>query len=195
MRRLAMLLITGFLAAGTAGCTTARARTVPEPPALEPPPPPPRLIQPIDLKAGERPAPQDAADAERPSVVKPSSADRPRAEKPKPDPSREAPPQPKVEGSAESAQKPLAEVVKPPLLQTPPAAQLEAAARVRDLIDTAQTYLDKVDYTRLNADGRSQYDTARRFMVQALEALNESNLVYATKLADKAATLARLLPR
>ena len=50
--------------------------------------------------------------------------------------------------------------------------------------------LERVVYQSLDADGRAQYDTARRFMQQADEALKARNVVFAGKLADKAATMA-----
>ena len=60
---------------------------------------------------------------------------------------------------------------------------------VRDLLARAQRDLKRVDYAGLNADGKAQYDTARRFVDQAEQALKEQNLVFALTLADKAATL------
>jgi hypothetical protein len=50
-----------------------------------------------------------------------------------------------------------------------------------------------VDYNRLNADARTQYDQAKRFASQADEALKARNLVFASYLADKAAALAAQL--
>ena len=50
-------------------------------------------------------------------------------------------------------------------------------------------------YAALDADGRAQYDTARRFMHQAEEAMKSGNLAFAGKLADKAATMALVLIR
>jgi hypothetical protein len=47
-----------------------------------------------------------------------------------------------------------------------------------------------VDYGKLNADARAQYDQAKRFMEQAQQALRDRNFVFAATLADKAATLA-----
>ena len=188
-RPLTLLLIAGLLAAA-AGCANARARTVAEPPALEPPPPPPRLIQPVDFKSGDTARPVDDTPSHPTSTAKPPSAERPRTEKSKPDPSRETP-QVKVEGPVEGP-KPLPEVAKTPLLQAVPG---EVEKKVRELIASADNYLSQVDYTNLNVDGQTQYDTAKRFISQARQAIAESNLVYAAKLADKAATLARLLPR
>jgi len=188
-----LLLIAGLLVAA-AGCANARARTETEPPALEPPPPPPRLIQPVDFKADGPARPVDETASRPPSTAKPPSTDRARTEKSKPpDPSRETSPA-KVENPVEGP-KPLPEVAKTTLLQTPSGPQGEVEKKVRDLIGIAEDYLGQVDYKALNVDGQTQYDTAKRFISQSRQAIAESNLVYAAKLADKAATLARLLPR
>ena len=61
------------------------------------------------------------------------------------------------------------------------------AARAR------RTILNRIDYRALNADARTQYDTAKRFVTQAEEALRAKNLVFARNLADKAAALAAQL--
>jgi hypothetical protein len=52
-----------------------------------------------------------------------------------------------------------------------------------------------VNYGSLTVDGKAQYDTARRFVQQSEDALRTGNLVFAGKLADKAATMASVLVR
>jgi hypothetical protein len=64
---------------------------------------------------------------------------------------------------------------------------------VRDVLVRATRDLGRVDYGKLSADGRAQYDQSKRFSQQAEQALKERNLVFATTLADKAATLAAQL--
>jgi hypothetical protein len=64
---------------------------------------------------------------------------------------------------------------------------------IRDLLVRANRDLKSIARGSLSADGRTQYDTARRFADQAEQALKEMNLVFALTLADKAATLARSL--
>jgi hypothetical protein len=73
-----------------------------------------------------------------------------------------------------------------------PASPTTAATErsVRDLLARAARDLGRVDYSRLNADGRAQYEQSKRFSMQAEEALRERNLLFATTLADKAVTLA-----
>ena len=51
------------------------------------------------------------------------------------------------------------------------------------------------DVVALNADGRAQVEAARRFLEQADEALKARNVVFAGKLADKAAIMAAVLVR
>ena len=50
--------------------------------------------------------------------------------------------------------------------------------------------LNRINVQSLNADARQQFDTARRFVTQAEDALRSRNLVFAANLADKAVALA-----
>ncbi len=80
------------------------------------------------------------------------------------------------------------------LQQAPPAHGEEAARRVQQQLGRAKGDLAKVNPATLSADEKSQYDTANRFVAQAEQALNEGNLVFAAKVADKAASLTASLP-
>jgi hypothetical protein len=86
-------------------------------------------------------------------------------------------------------------VVGPPpaLALQMPAASAKADLAVRALIATASRDLQRVDYRQLDADRRAQYDTAKGFMQQAEDALRSRNVMFAGKLADKAATMAAAL--
>jgi hypothetical protein len=66
---------------------------------------------------------------------------------------------------------------------------------VRALLAQAARDLGRVNYQALDTDGRAQYETARRFMQQADDALKVRNVMFAGKLADKAATMASVLLR
>ncbi len=66
---------------------------------------------------------------------------------------------------------------------------------IRELMARATRDLSRVNAASLNADGRVQAEAARRFLQQANEALKGRNVVFAGKLADKAATIAALLVR
>ena len=62
--------------------------------------------------------------------------------------------------------------------------------KVRDVLTRATRDLNRVDYRKLSADGRSQYEQSKRFTEQAEQALKDHNYVFAATLADKAAALA-----
>jgi hypothetical protein len=62
-------------------------------------------------------------------------------------------------------------------------------------LSRASRDLGRVNAAVLDSDGKAQYATARRFQQQAEEALKSGNLVFAGKLADKAAILAAVLLR
>jgi outer membrane biosynthesis protein TonB len=173
-----LLLLTASL---TACAAKAQVRTEVEVPLLEPPPPPPRVVAeyPPDPEPLPLPAP-----VEPPAPVRPP-ARPPRAEQ-KPEPAPAAP------DPAENAARPA----PPSLTLTPtPGSESQTVAAIRDLLGRATRDLSRVNTSSLNADGHAQYDTARRFIQQADEALKARNIVFAGKLADKAATMASVLAR
>jgi hypothetical protein len=69
----------------------------------------------------------------------------------------------------------------------------ELERRTRGLLLEATSNLNRIDYGRLNPDAKGQYDSAKGFVRQAEDALRTQNLVFASYLADKAATLAAQL--
>jgi hypothetical protein len=179
MRRVAIVLLTASLAACAA---KAQVRTEAPLPLLDPPPPPPRVVaiytpepEPVPLTPAVEPAPP---------VRLPSRPARPEQ---KPDPPANSP------EPVESAARP---VTAPSLTLTPtPGSESQTVAAIRDLLGRATRDLSRVNSASLNNDGRTQFDTARRFIQQAEEALKARNIVYAGKLADKAATMAAVLVR
>lgn len=182
MRRLACLAVV-VLACAASACVSAQAKGDPGGPALAPPTPPPHTIIPVEIV--EAPASPPASPAPTPVIVRPMA--RPPAPKPdkpvekpveKPDPAAAAPPT--------AAPAPTA-----PLQTTANVTELERAIRAR--MAQAGRDLDRTDYRALNAERRTQYDTAKRFLQQADDALKVKNLVFAEQLADKAATLAAAL--
>lgn len=151
-------------------------------PVLAPPPPPPRVVEiyveePVPTI---EPSPVETALAS-PPMRPPSRPPVVRTEPVKPEPAR-----------TEPERSPSA-----PALTLKPAAGVEAKtqASIRALLDRAGRDLQNVNYAALDVDGRAQYDTARRFMQQAEDAIKGSNLAFAGKLADKAATMAAVLVR
>jgi outer membrane biosynthesis protein TonB len=182
MSRLARLLVVA-LALSASACVTARAKGEPGGPALAPPDPPPHTVIPVEI-AAEPPAPT-VPSSPTPVIVRPSARPpAPKPEKPtekpveKPDPAAAIPP-------------PVPPVAAPPLQTTANATAVEKTIQAR--MEKAASDLDQTDRGKLNDERRTQYDTARRFLQQAGEALKAKNLVFAEQLADKAATLAAAL--
>ena len=152
----------------------APVRVEPELPSLDPPLPPPRVIALYPEEEEPGPAPVPAA-PEKPATP-PRPATRPTKVEPRPEPARSELAKP---------------AVAPPLTLTPsPGTDVKTEAAIRNLLSRAARDLSRVNASALGTDGRAQYDTAQRFLQQAEEALKVRNLVFAGKLADKAATLA-----
>jgi outer membrane biosynthesis protein TonB len=171
------------------GCMRAQARVIPELPPLDVPAPPPRIVEAVVLEPPPLPAePQEELPVDPPRPRAQTPAQRP--ETPKPEPPRvETPPPPEPPRAAEESKQPQG------TLQTSPAgSEVQLERTIKDLLGRAMANLSRVDYAGLNADARTQYDQARRFISQAQDALREKNLVFAQNLADKANTLAAQLP-
>jgi hypothetical protein len=181
---LRMVAIVGGLAAAVlaTGCATARASAPAPLPLLTPPDAPPRVVAEY-LPDPPLPAEPVAAEAVTP-VARPT---RPARREPvRTDPAAE-PPGP--------ASVPVPAAPQPALTMQNAGANARADQSVRSLLGQASRDLERVVYQTLDADGRAQYDTARRFMQQADEALRARNVVFAGKLADKAAAMASVLVR
>lgn len=181
--RLLPLAVVLALATGAAACSARAQIAVPEPdlPVLEPPPAPPRIV--TIYVPPEAPMPV----VEAPVAAAPSTpsipAPRPVAPPPPGPLVAEAPPQPPPSPA-------------PTLTLTPvPGSEAKTEASIRALLGQVTKDLTRVNATALSTDGRTQYETVRRFVQQAEDALKARNLVYAGKLADKAATLTAVLGR
>jgi hypothetical protein len=145
------------------GCAKARAQTVPDGPPLAMPAPPPRVVTPLE-------EPQVVVAAPPVEVPPPATpAAPPRATTP--------PRTPPAAG-------------EPPRASRPTAADVAEERKVRDVLARASRDINRVNRSRLNADGRAQYDQSKRLAEQAEQAIKERNWVFAGTLADKAATLA-----
>lgn len=180
--RLLPLAVVVALAAGGAGCATRAQVAVPEPdlPVLEPPPAPPRIVA-IYV------APETRTPVEAPIAAAPSAPSLPQ-----PKPVVPPPPGPLVtEGPPQPPPSPA-----PALTLTPaPGSEAKTEASIRALLGQVTKNLTRVNATTLTADGRTQYEAARRFVQQSEDALKVRNLLYAGKLADKAAAMAAVLVR
>ena len=184
-----LLALLVMVSCAAAGCTHAQAKTTPDMPPLDMPAPPPRDVEPNDA---EVPPPMSLVPEparNTPARPRPAPA-QPKPEPPKPadTPKPEPPPTPVVVEPAKPAEEPT----RPPTtLQTAPAtAEGEVERTIRASLLRATADLNRVDYRALNADARTQYDTAKRFVRQADDAMHGKNLVLAKQLADKAAALA-----
>lgn len=182
MRTGRLLLIVTLAAASAAACARARAQITPSMPELAPPPPPPRIVEtyPLEPVPTITPGPIDGALAAPP--VKETPPPPPRTEAPKPAP-------------AENERTVPASATPALTLKPAPGIAGQTEASIRALLERAARDLQRVNYAALNADGRAQFDSARRFIQQSEQALKVGNLVFAGKLADKAATMAAVLVR
>jgi hypothetical protein len=182
VQRLQLVFIVALLGITAPSCARALAKAEVPLPELAPPPPPPRVVE---VYADEPLPTVDPGPAETalntPPVRPPARPAAAKPEPPKPEPARTEPERP----------------VSTPALVLKPAPGVAASteASIRNMLGRASKDLNRVNYAALDADGRTQYDTAKRFMQQADEALRGGNLVFAGKLADKAATMASVLVR
>jgi type IV secretory pathway VirB10-like protein len=179
--RHASLCVIVLLAASLGACA-AKAQTVtvePELPALDPPPPPPRVVAVYEVEE-EEPEPPPVV----PTTEKPAAPPRP------------APRPPRTENRVDPPRAEVGKPVVPPLVLAPkPGSELQTEAAIRDLLARVAKELSRVNVASLGGDGKTQFETAQRFLQQAEEALKGKNLVFAGKLADKAATLASVFVR
>ena len=178
--RLHPLAVVAALVVGASGCATRVAAPVAEPelPQMIPPPAPPRVVaiyvEPVDLAPVEAPPAAEPVSPARP---------QPRTAAPPPVPDLDTPQGPPAPPP-------------PALTLTPsPGSEAKTEASIRALLSRAARDLALVNSSGLSADGRTQFEAARRFVEQAEEALKARNLVYAGKLADKAAVMAAVLVR
>jgi hypothetical protein len=169
--------------AASSACARASAKVVDIP--LETPTPPPRTVEVID--------PETPAIVTLPEEPVPSAPSRARpAPEPRADTRPPAPPAP--EPPAEPVRAADEGRINAPTLQPAGIAQdREVERKVRLLVTQATGNLGRVDYRALDVDGRTQYDTAKRFISQAEEAVRTRNYVFASSLDDKAAALAAVL--
>lgn len=174
-------LVCGLVALGLCtACAKAQAVAAPATPTLAPPEAPPRIIAEYEP---DPPLPAEPVTAEavapRPRPARPVRRDPPRTGAT----SDEVPTPPS----------PAVAIPPPALALQSAAANSKADQSVRELLARAGRDLQRVDYRALDADRRAQYDTAKGFMAQAEDALKARNVIFAGKLADKAATMATAL--
>jgi hypothetical protein len=181
MRLHPLAVVLALVAAGT-GCAARAQATVPEAPLpeMDPPPAPPRMVA-IYVEPGE-PVPVEAPPAAEPLTPA----------RPAPRPASPAP----APGPPAVAENPPPPPPPPALTLTPaPGSEAKTEASIRSLLAQVTRDLGRVNVPNLSADQRTVLDAARRFVQQAEDALKARNLLYAGKLADKAAAMAAVLAR
>lgn len=163
----------------SAGCAKLHANAKPGGAfaPLEAPLPPPRVIVPIESEPIAPAVPPIEAPGPRPAREAPRAVAPPKVEK------AEAPPVP-------PASPPVDDPAR--ALRTPANAGA-VEQRIHARLAEAARDLGRIDYRSLNVNAQAQYDIARRFKEQAEDALKMKNLVFAERLADKAAALAAQL--
>ncbi len=145
---------------------------------LHPPVPPPRVVEAYAQPVPEAPDEVPATEAES-AVASTRPPARPAA----------APPAPA------EAPAPARAAAEPGLVLRSGGNDQKAVEAIRNLIAQAARQLGRVNYQTLDGDARVQHDIARRFMQQSEAALAAGNLMFAGKLADKAASMAAILVR
>ena len=179
----------GIFAATAAGCAKAQA-SAPAGPPLDVPAPPERVLAPVEEPATAS-APEPETPPPAPVATTPRTPPRPPARPAQP----ERPETPPAAAATPPAAPPAAEGPRE-LRPNTPSGDAAAERDARDKLARAARDLSRVDYGKLNADARSQYDQSKRFAEQAQQALKDRNFVFASTLADKAAALAAgLAPR
>lgn len=167
---------------------------MPEAPALDVPAPPARTVETSDVEASP-PAPAPPALPAPPAQPEPARRPPPRPRPAPPRQERSSDPRaeaPKADTPPAEAQKP-GEAPATTLRTTPTEAEGDVERAIHATLARAASDLNRVNYQGLNRDARTQYNTAKRFVEQADEAVRERNLVFAKNLADKAAALAAQL--
>jgi outer membrane biosynthesis protein TonB len=185
-KKIALLVMLGPLASA---CASAQARSPMERPALEMPPVPERVIEMTHLE----PAPPEPV-GELPPPPAPAPTPRPRNTPPRdttakpPDPKPEAAP---VEPAAVTTPAPAPVL---PQLRTPGTPDGPEASRlVGEVVERARKMLKSIDYGRLKAASRAEYDSANRTIKQSEAALKEGKFDIALNLAEKAERIAKEL--
>jgi hypothetical protein len=203
-RRSRVLLVAGAIALGlltSDACAKKEVVAQAPPPPLEVPVVPPRLVGPVVVEEPPMPTtevPEPAPVRQRPprNAGRGNGSGASAGTEPvvRVEPPQESPKTPETPNGQPSASGASAEAAPPPLLRTQDTADDASVAKsVQETLQRAQQNLDKVNYQPLNSGAKGQYDTARRFIAQALDALKSRRIDFARYLADKADRLSASL--
>ena len=183
------LVAAAILAATGSACAKAQAKTTPEMPSLDVPAPPPRNVEPVLSALPPLVGPIEEPARSTPTGTRVAPASQQRGE-----PARAEPPKSEVPSDATKPADVPSRAQSPTILQTiPTGKEGEVERSIRTQLGRAVGDLSRVDARLLSADGKANYDQARRFVSQAEEALQARNLVFAATVAEKAVELAAQL--
>ncbi len=168
-----------------AACTTTRAATPVERPALEVPPPPPRVVTPLPTSPPQLEPVQELGPG-LPAVAKPRPQRDTSNQKPDPKPEEPKPVEPPP--VAPPVQQPAV-----PQLRLPESSGSPQASQIQEVIGRARAILNTVSYGPLSAAAKKAYNESKIFADQAADALKNNNLAIAKEFAEKAERLAKEL--
>jgi len=169
-----------------AACTSTRAATPIDRPALEVPPPPPRVVVPLPPPQPQlEPVENLGPGAPIPSVPKPRAQRDNATQKPEPKPEDPKPVDPIP--VAPPAQEPAAT----PQLRLPDSSGSPQVSQIEQTIKRAQDILATVKFEPLSAAAKKAYRESQMFAEQSLDALKNNNLALAREFAEKAERLAK----
>jgi hypothetical protein len=170
-------------------CASAQAKSPAERPNLEVPPVPDRLIEATVAEVVAPPEP-----AVDPPVTPPPRKPQPQTRETatKPDPK----PEPPAAEPPPLAAAPAPAVPTLPQLRTPGTPDgAEASRLVRDVVDRTRKTLGSIDYQRLTAARRAEYDNATLSIKDSESALKSGRFDIALNLAEKAERIAKELQK
>jgi len=170
-----------------AACTTTRAATPVERPALEVPPPPPRVVVPLP-----GPPTNQLEPVQELGPVTPAPPNRTRSQRDKEPPKAE----PKPEEPKPVEPPPTAPIQPPPQLRLPDGSGSPQVSQIIDAIARSKKILKAVGSSgQLTEGAKKALKEADLFVAQAEEALKADNLPLAKEFADKAERIAKELQR
>ncbi len=191
LARAAWVCAAGVLSAALSACATTKAAAIVEGPPLAVSPPPPRVIVPFE----EEPLAAVGNGLDTPLLASPRVQPSPMPR------SRTVPARAETEPRSETPGAPAATVVGPSLSEPPrelqPVPSVAASPvnqqTVQGVIDRANLLLRGIDANRLNNDGKTSLEEARKFVSKSTQFLKDRNFQAAATAADKALTLAQSL--
>ena len=190
-RRLALpalcILHSALLLSLTACGSKARAQTLPDGPPLAVPVAPVHEI--VVEQVAEAPPPEPEPEVVTvPPTSKPNTVQRTQVGKP-------APPREATPAANQPAVAPPPPAPDAPVVRAAPTPSVGDEKKALSLIAKARGDLENVNYQRLSADGKAQYNQSKQFSDEAQQAIKERNILLANTLAEKAAKLAAELVR